>query len=121
MDLPFRPELYPGVNGVLLGSLLYESRLVPRWLPVLGFIGAALLVTAWFASSGRAHWSNKPRRGGHDASDRRLGVFVGRLPYVLGLQTLTNHGRYVTRLIPTCHHLTACSSSYVLGAAGLAA
>ena len=37
------------VTGVLLGSLLYQSRLVPRWLPVLGFIGAALLVASWFA------------------------------------------------------------------------
>jgi hypothetical protein len=37
------------VNGVLLGSLLYQSRLVPRWLPILGFIGAVLLVASWFA------------------------------------------------------------------------
>ena len=39
----------PIVNAVLLGSLLYQSRLVPRALPVLGFIGAALLLAAWFA------------------------------------------------------------------------
>ena len=39
----------PIVNAVLLGSLLYQSRLVPRWLPVLGFIGAALLLASWFA------------------------------------------------------------------------
>lgn len=45
----FAQSFIPAINGVLLGSLLYESRLVPRWLPVLGFIGAALLVTAWFA------------------------------------------------------------------------
>jgi|ERR1700674_257769 len=45
----FAQSFIPAVNGVLLGSLLYESRLVPRWLPVLGFIGAALLVTSWFA------------------------------------------------------------------------
>jgi hypothetical protein len=32
----------------LLGSLLYRSRLVPRWLPVLAFIGAVLLVASWF-------------------------------------------------------------------------
>jgi hypothetical protein len=32
------------VNALLLGSLLYQSRLVPRVLPLLGFIGAALLV-----------------------------------------------------------------------------
>ena len=45
----FAQSFIPAVNGVLLGSLLYQSRLVPRWLPVLGFIGAALLVTTWFA------------------------------------------------------------------------
>jgi hypothetical protein len=39
----------PAVNGVLLGTLMYQSRLVPRWLPVLGLIGSALLVAAWFA------------------------------------------------------------------------
>jgi Domain of unknown function (DUF4386) len=44
----FGQSFIPAVNGVLLGSLLYESRLVPRWLPVLGFIGAALLVGSWF-------------------------------------------------------------------------
>jgi hypothetical protein len=39
----------PIVSAVLLGSLLYQSRLVPRALPVLGFIGAALLLAVWFA------------------------------------------------------------------------
>jgi hypothetical protein len=34
----------PAVNGLLLGSLLYRSRLVPRVLPLLGFIGATVLV-----------------------------------------------------------------------------
>ena len=36
----------PAVNAVLLGSLLYRSRLVPRVLPVLGFIGAPLLIAS---------------------------------------------------------------------------
>jgi Domain of unknown function (DUF4386) len=45
----FAQSFIPAVNGVLLGSLLYQSRLVPRWLPVLGFIGAGLLVASWFA------------------------------------------------------------------------
>ena len=45
----FAQSFIPAINGVLLGSLLYESRLVPRWLPVLAFIGAALLVVTWFA------------------------------------------------------------------------
>ncbi len=34
----------PAVNALLIGSLLYKSRLVPRWLPLLGFTGATLLV-----------------------------------------------------------------------------
>ena len=37
-------NLMPAVNAVLLGSLLYRARLVPRILPLLGFIGAPLLV-----------------------------------------------------------------------------
>lgn len=45
----FAQSFIPAVNGVLLGSLLYQSRLVPRWLPVLGVIGSGLLVASWFA------------------------------------------------------------------------
>ena len=37
-------NLLPAVNDLLLGSLLYQSRLVPRILPVLGIIGAPLLI-----------------------------------------------------------------------------
>jgi hypothetical protein len=37
-------SLMPAVNGLLLGYLLYRSRLVPRALPLLGFVGAVLLV-----------------------------------------------------------------------------
>jgi hypothetical protein len=45
----FAQSFIPAVNGVLLASLLYQSQLVPRWLPVLGFVGAILLVVTWFA------------------------------------------------------------------------
>ncbi len=37
-------SLMPVVNALLLGSLLYRSRLVPRVLPLLGLIGAPLLL-----------------------------------------------------------------------------
>jgi hypothetical protein len=36
----------PAVNALFLGTLLYQSRLVPRALPVLGLIGAALIVAS---------------------------------------------------------------------------
>ena len=42
--------LMPVVNAVLLGSLLFQSRLVPRVLPVLGFIGAPLLLASTVAT-----------------------------------------------------------------------
>jgi hypothetical protein len=41
--------LMPAVNALLLGSLLYRSRLVPRILPLLGLIGAPLLLAATIA------------------------------------------------------------------------
>ena len=40
----------PAVNALLLGSLLYQSRLVPRVLPLLGFIGAPLLAISAIAT-----------------------------------------------------------------------
>jgi Domain of unknown function (DUF4386) len=40
----------PAVSAVLLGSLLYQSRLVPRTLPVLGLIGAPLLTISFIAT-----------------------------------------------------------------------
>ena len=39
----------PAVDDVLLGFLLYQSRLVPRVLPLLAFIGAALQVASVIA------------------------------------------------------------------------
>jgi Domain of unknown function (DUF4386) len=37
-------SLMPGINALLLGSLLYRSRLVPRIIPALGLIGAPFLI-----------------------------------------------------------------------------
>jgi hypothetical protein len=37
-------SLMPAMNGLLLGILMYRSRLVPRILPILGLIGVPLLL-----------------------------------------------------------------------------
>ncbi len=42
--------LMPCINALLLGSLMYRSRLVPRIIPVLGLIGAPLLISAVIAA-----------------------------------------------------------------------
>jgi hypothetical protein len=41
--------LLPGINALLLGSLMYKSRLVPRWLPLLGLIGAPIIFASVLA------------------------------------------------------------------------
>lgn len=38
--------LLPGINALLLGSLLYRSRLVPRLIPALGLIGGPLMISS---------------------------------------------------------------------------
>jgi len=39
-------SLMPVMNALLLGSLLYQSRLVPRILPLVGLIGAPILLAS---------------------------------------------------------------------------
>ena len=47
----FGPGLVPPVNALLLGSLMYRSRLVPRTIPMMGLIGAPLLLAANVATA----------------------------------------------------------------------
>jgi hypothetical protein len=56
------PGLMAGLNALLIGSVMYRSRLLPRWIPTLGLIGAplvlasdlAVLFGAWNQVSGPA-------------------------------------------------------------------
>jgi len=43
-------SLMPGINALLLGSLMYRSRLVPRVIPVVGLIGAPFLICTVIAT-----------------------------------------------------------------------
>ncbi len=38
------PGLMPALNALCIGSVMYRSRLLPRWIPTLGLIGAPLLL-----------------------------------------------------------------------------
>ncbi|MER7251506.1 DUF4386 domain-containing protein [Kribbella sp. NPDC000426] len=42
----FGPGTMPAISAILLGTLMYRSRRVPRFMPVMGLIGAPLLLTA---------------------------------------------------------------------------
>ena len=40
------PSLMPALNALLLGTLMYQSGLVPRVVPVLGLVGAPLQISS---------------------------------------------------------------------------
>ena len=40
--------LFLGLGGLILTTMLYRSRLVPRWIAVVGIVGYALLLPAFF-------------------------------------------------------------------------
>jgi hypothetical protein len=40
------PGLMPAANALLLGSIMYRSRLVPRIIPTIGLVGAPILVAS---------------------------------------------------------------------------
>jgi hypothetical protein len=43
-------SLLPAFNAILLGTLMYKSRLVPRILPMMGLIGAPFLIISTLAT-----------------------------------------------------------------------
>ncbi len=38
------PGVMPAINALCFATIMYQSRLVPRWIPTLGMIGAPLLL-----------------------------------------------------------------------------
>jgi hypothetical protein len=42
----FGPGFMAVLNAFLIGSVMYRSRLVPRWIPTLGLVGAPLLLVS---------------------------------------------------------------------------
>ncbi len=44
------PGVMAGLNALLIGSVMYRSRLLPRWIPTLGLIGAPLLLVSCVAT-----------------------------------------------------------------------
>jgi hypothetical protein len=46
----FGPNMSAAINGLLFGTLLYKSRLVPRILPIMGLTAAPLLLGATVAT-----------------------------------------------------------------------
>ncbi len=43
-------SLMPGINALLLGTVLYQTRLIPRLIPLIGLIGAPIHLAAVLAT-----------------------------------------------------------------------
>lgn len=44
------PGLMPAINALCLATVLYRSRLVPRIIPTIGFVGAPILLVSFMAT-----------------------------------------------------------------------
>jgi hypothetical protein len=44
------PGVMPAINALVFATILYQTRLVPRWIPTLGLIGAPLLLLSGTAT-----------------------------------------------------------------------
>ena len=44
------PGVMAAANALLIGSVMYRSRLLPRWIPTLGLVGAPLLLASCTAT-----------------------------------------------------------------------
>ena len=85
--------LLPGINALLLGSLMYKSRLVPRCLPLLGLIGAPIIFASVIAKYFGVYDELSVWSGLACTPDRRVGVLARRLPDRQRLQALRHHRR----------------------------
>lgn len=47
----FGPNLCPALNALLFGTLVYRARLVPRFIPLMGLVGAPLLLAVVVATA----------------------------------------------------------------------
>jgi hypothetical protein len=54
------PILMSALNALLLGTLMYRSRLVPRAIPVMGLIGAPLMIASFVALFFGVHETSAP-------------------------------------------------------------
>jgi hypothetical protein len=44
------PGVMPALNALCFATVMYQSRLVPRWIPTVGLVGAPLLIASSTAS-----------------------------------------------------------------------
>ena len=86
------PGVVPGLNALLLGYVLYRSRLVPRAIPALGLIGAPLFLVVCRRIDPRRQRAGLCAVRDRASADLLLGAVARPLADLQGLPALS-HGR----------------------------
>jgi hypothetical protein len=71
------PNLMAALNALLLGTLMYRSRLVPRLIPTVGLAGGVLLLADVTAIFFGGYQLGSAWHGGRRRPDLRLGAVAG--------------------------------------------
>ena len=83
--------LMPCINALLLGTLMYRSRLVPRIIPIVGLIGAPLLIAGVIVTLSAGTCCISALQAIGTLPEAAWGVLAGRVAGRQGLQALPDH------------------------------
>ena len=92
-------------NGILLGYLMYKTRLVPRGLAMIGLIGGALALHHGNCGVVRRVGAELRHRVPLHVAGDRVGVLAEHLPHLLGVPALACPREHPTRRTNPCDRL----------------
>ena len=99
----FGPNVAAALNALMIGTILYRSRLVPRIIPAMGLLAVVPLLVSQRRHHPRAHRAGlglvRPGR----RADLRLGALARRLPGRQGFQALSTERRPAARRLIDPH------------------
>ena len=85
--------LMPCISALLLGTLMYRSGLVPRAIPLMGLIGAPLLIASTHRGALRRHRADLRLVGDRDPPGGPVGVLAGAVADRQGFPAFPHHIR----------------------------
>ena len=82
------PGTVVGINALFLGYVMYKGRLVPRVIPMLGLIGAPLILTSATVTLFGGWAQVSDYRCTSHAAVCSLGALARHLPHLQGFKTV---------------------------------
>ena len=89
----FGPGFMPAINALFLATVMYRFRLVPRIIPMIGLVGAPLLLASGIATMFGGLRPDLVDRDAVRPADRGLGVLARLYMIVKGFRSTAAHRR----------------------------